>query len=34
MFAAIVIAVIPTIIVYCCFANQIVEGLTAGAVKG
>lgn len=34
MFAAIVIAVIPTIIVYCIFANQIVEGLTAGAVKG
>ena len=34
MFAAIVLAVIPTIIVYCCFANQIVDGLTAGAVKG
>ncbi|MBO4903247.1 MAG: carbohydrate ABC transporter permease [Lachnospiraceae bacterium] len=34
MFAAIMIAVIPTIVVYCCFANQIVEGLTAGAVKG
>jgi len=34
MFAAIVLAIIPTIIVYCCFANQIVEGLTAGAVKG
>ncbi len=34
MFAGIVIAVIPTIIVYCLFANQIVEGLTAGAVKG
>jgi len=34
MFAAIVIAIIPTVIVYCCFANQIVEGLTAGAVKG
>ncbi len=34
MFAGIMIAVIPTIIVYCCFANQIVEGLTAGAVKG
>ena len=33
MFAGIVIAVIP-IIVYCIFANQIVEGLTAGAVKG
>lgn len=34
MFAAIVLAIIPTIVVYCCFANQIVEGLTAGAVKG
>ncbi len=34
MFAAIVIAVAPTIVVYCCFSNQIVEGLTAGAVKG
>ena len=34
MFAGIVIAVIPTSIVYCIFANQIVEGLTAGAVKG
>lgn len=34
MFAGIMIAVIPTIVVYCCFANQIVEGLTAGAVKG
>lgn len=34
MFAAIVIAVIPTIVAYCAFANQIVEGLTAGAVKG
>ncbi len=34
MFAAIVIAIIPTIIVYCCFSNQIVDGLTTGAVKG
>lgn len=34
MFAAIIIAIIPTIIVYCCFSNQIVDGLTAGAVKG
>jgi raffinose/stachyose/melibiose transport system permease protein len=34
MFAAIVIAVAPSIIVYCCFSNQIVEGLTQGAVKG
>ena len=34
MFAAIVIAIIPTIIVYTMFSNQIVEGLTTGAVKG
>ena len=34
MFAAIVIAIIPTIVVYCLFSNQIVDGLTAGAVKG
>ncbi|MCR4786831.1 MAG: carbohydrate ABC transporter permease [Lachnospiraceae bacterium] len=34
MFAAIVIAIIPTILVYCVFSNQIVDGLTAGAVKG
>jgi raffinose/stachyose/melibiose transport system permease protein len=34
MFAAIIIAILPTIIVYCCFSNQIVDGLTAGAVKG
>ena len=34
MFAAIIVAVIPTIIVYCAFSNQIVDGLTAGAVKG
>lgn len=34
MFAAIIIAIIPTIVVYCCFSNQIVDGLTAGAVKG
>jgi raffinose/stachyose/melibiose transport system permease protein len=34
MFAAIVIAVLPSILVYSCFSNQIVEGLTAGAVKG
>ena len=34
MFAGIVIAVIPTIIVYSAFSNQIVEGLTTGAVKG
>lgn len=34
MFAAIIIAIAPTILVYCIFSNQIVEGLTAGAVKG
>lgn len=34
MFAAIVIAIAPTILVYCLFSNQIVDGLTAGAVKG
>ncbi|MBR5684109.1 MAG: carbohydrate ABC transporter permease [Ruminococcus sp.] len=34
MFAAIIIAIIPTIIVYCAFSNKIVDGLTAGAVKG
>lgn len=34
MFSAIVIAVLPTIVVYCMFSNQIVEGLTQGAVKG
>ena len=34
MFAAIIIAIIPTVIVYCIFSNQIVDGLTAGAVKG
>lgn len=34
MFAAIIIAIAPTVVVYCLFSNQIVEGLTAGAVKG
>ena len=34
MFAAIVLAIIPTIIVFCMFSNQIVDGLTQGAVKG
>ena len=34
MFAAIIIAIIPTIVVYCAFSNKIVDGLTAGAVKG
>ncbi len=34
MFAAIIIAIIPNVIVYCAFSNKIVDGLTAGAVKG
>ena len=34
MFAAIIIAIIPTVVVSCIFSNQIVDGLTAGAVKG
>jgi raffinose/stachyose/melibiose transport system permease protein len=34
MFPAIHIAIIPTIIVYTMFSNQIVDGLTTGAVKG
>ena len=34
MLAAIVIAILPTIAVYCSFSNAIVDGLTAGAVKG
>lgn len=34
MFAAIMIAIAPTVIVYCIFSNQIVDGLTTGAVKG
>lgn len=34
MFAAIIIAIAPTVLVYCLFSNQIVDGLTAGAVKG
>ncbi|WP_277407514.1 ABC transporter permease subunit [Lacrimispora xylanisolvens] len=34
MFAAIIIAIAPTVIVYSIFSNQIVDGLTTGAVKG
>lgn len=34
MFAAIVLAMLPTVIVYSIFSNKIVAGLTAGAVKG
>lgn len=33
-FAAIMVAILPNIVVYCMFSNQIVEGLTVGAVKG
>ena len=32
--SAILIAIIPTIVVYSMFSNQIVDGLTTGAVKG
>ncbi len=34
MFAAILIAIVPNIVVYSCFSNKIVDGLTQGAVKG
>ncbi len=34
MFAAIVLAMLPTILVYSMFSNRIVSGLTTGAVKG
>ena len=34
MFAAIIIAIAPTVVVYSLFSNQIVKGLTTGAVKG
>lgn len=34
MFAAIIIAIAPTIVVYSIFSNQIIDGLTTGAVKG
>ena len=34
MFEAIIIAIAPTVIVYSIFSNQIVDGLTTGAVKG
>lgn len=34
MFAAIIIAIVPNVAVYCTFSNKIVDGLTAGAVKG
>lgn len=34
MFAAIVVAIVPSIIIYAFFQDQIVSGLTAGATKG
>jgi fucose transport system permease protein len=34
MYAAIVITIIPSIVVYFIFQNRIISGLTAGAVKG
>lgn len=34
MFAAIIIAIVPSIVVYSIFSNQIVDGLTTGAIKG
>lgn len=34
MYAAIVISIIPSIIGYILFQEQIISGLTAGAVKG
>ena len=32
--AAIVLSIVPCIIAYVCFQEQIVSGLTSGAVKG
>lgn len=34
MFSAIIVAVVPTIIVFCCTSEVFVKSLTAGAVKG
>lgn len=34
MYAAIVIAIVPSIVIYMLFQEQIISGLTAGAVKG
>ena len=34
MVASIVLSLIPSTVIYSCFSNQIVAGLTAGAVKG
>ena len=34
MYAAIIISIVPCIVAYVCFQEQIVSGLTSGAVKG
>lgn len=34
MFSAIIVAVVPTIIIFCCCSEYFVKSLTAGAVKG
>jgi len=34
MFAAMIIAILPVIVAYLIFQDQIIEGMTAGAVKG
>jgi raffinose/stachyose/melibiose transport system permease protein len=34
MFAAIMLSIIPTVVVYMFMHNKIISGLTAGAVKG
>lgn len=34
MYAAIVVSIVPCIVAYACFQEQIVSGLTSGAVKG
>lgn len=34
LFCGMALVTIPILIVYCCFSNQIMQGMTAGAVKG
>jgi raffinose/stachyose/melibiose transport system permease protein len=34
IFAAVIITIIPTILVYITFNKQIIEGMTIGALKG
>jgi len=34
MFAAIVLSMLPTVLLYVFLHNKIISGLTAGAVKG